>query len=216
MTFTYASESDPGPYPIPANVPVEGGANAGGDRHVIVIDKDAHKLYEMFEAYPDPTTGGWKAISGAVFDLGSNAMRPVGWTSADAAGLPMFPGLVRYDEAVTLGAIEHALRFTVVNSQHAYVLPAQHYASSDTDPNKPPMGLRFRLKASYDISSFPPEVKVILTALKKYGMFVADNGGDWFISGVPDPKWSDANLHEISRVLGSDLEVVDTGPIITK
>ena len=212
----YASESDPGPYPVPANAPIEGGPNATGDRHVIVVDKDHHMLYEMDNAFPDPTTGGWTADCGAVFDLQSNNLRPAGWTSADAAGLPIFAGLVRYDEAVTQGAINHALRFTVAHSQHGYVLPAEHYASSSTDPNLPPMGLRLRLKASVNISVFPPEVQVILTALKKYGMFVADNGSNWYISGAPDSNWNDSNLATLSQIKGSDFEVVDTGPIVTQ
>jgi hypothetical protein len=215
VTFQYASESDPGPYPIPANAPIEGGSQSTGDRHVIVIDTDNKKLYETFSSYPDGN-GGWKCGSGAIFDLASNNLRPAGWTSADAAGLPIFPGLVRYDEAVTAGKIEHALRFTIVKSQHAYIDPARHYASSDTNPNLPPMGLRVRLKASVDLSSYPPEVKAILQAMKTYGMFVADNGSNWFVSGAPDSRWNDSNLAQLSKIKGSDFEAVETGPLITK
>jgi hypothetical protein len=151
-----------------------------------------------------------------VFDLNSNTLRPAGWTSADAAGLPIFPGLVRYDEAVVQGAINHALRFTVARTRHGYVYPARHFASSNTSTNLPPMGMRVRLKASYNISGFPPEVQVILKALKKYGMFVADNGSNWYVSGAPDPRWSDDNLHALSRVTGSNFEVVKMGTVVTK
>ncbi len=217
ITFTaYGSESDPGPYPVPSDAPIEGGPNGTGDRHVIVLDPAGRKLYELFRAFPDPTLpGGWLADSGAVFDLDSNALRPAGWTSADAAGLPIYPGLVRYDEAVVAGEIRHALRFTVSQTQRGYVEPARHFASSSSDPTLPPMGLRLRLKASVDISGYPPVVQVILRALKTYGMFVADNGSDWYLSGAPDPRWSDDDLSELSGIVGSDFEVVDTGPIIT-
>jgi hypothetical protein len=214
ITFTaYGNESDPGPYPVPASAPIEGGPNGTGDRHVIVVDTDERKLYEMFRAFPDGN-GGWRCDSGAIFDLAANTYRPAGWTSADAAGLPVFPGLVRYDEAVTAGAINHALRFTVSASQRAYIHPARHWASSSTDQNRPPMGLRLRLKASFSTAGFPPEVVVILNCLKRYGMFVADNGSNWYISGAPDPRWSDSNLATLSRVKGSDFEAVETGPII--
>lgn len=210
----YGSESDPGPYPVPAGAPIEGGPNGTGDRHVLVVDTTNRRLYELFRAFPN-AQGGWDADSGAIFDLTSNALRPARWTSADAAGLPVFPGLVRYDEAVTAGAINHALRFTVQASQRAYIEPARHWASSSTDANRPPMGLRLRLKASVDISSFPPEVQVILTCLKRYGMLMADNGSNWFISGAPDPRWNDANLSTLSQLEGSDFEAVYTGPTIT-
>ena len=213
VTFGYADESDPGPYPIPDDAPIEGGPDSDGDRHIIVIDKDNCKLYEIWRAFK--TDEGWKGGGGAIFDLNSNELRPLGWTSADAAGLPIFPGLVRYDEVVEKGEINHALRFTVRRSQRGYILPATHFASRHDDPNLPPMGLRLRLKADYNISDFPPEAQVILRALKKYGMFVADNGGDWFISGVPDMRWNFENLTAIRRVKGSDFEVVDTGPITT-
>ncbi len=209
VTFDYADESDPGPYPIPADAPVEGGASSDGDRHVLVLDVDHQMLYELYDAWPQ-ADGSWHAGSGAVFDLGTNALRPAGWTSADAAGLPILPGLVRYDEAVTDGVIDHALRFTVARTQRAYIYPARHYASDSTDPDLPPMGLRVRLKADFDISGFSPDVQVILQALKTYGMMVADNGSDWYVSGAPDPRWSDDDLHELSQVKGSDFEVVDS------
>ena len=208
VTFDYADESDPGPYPIPPAAPIEGGASSTGDRHVLVIDVDAWKLYELFDAHPVNGGASWQAGSGAVFDLSSNALRPQGWTSADAAGLPIFAGLVRYDEAVTAGAITHALRFTCPTTRRAYVPPARHYASSDTDPNLPPMGMRVRLKAGVDISAFPADVQVILTAFKRYGMMLADNGGGFFVSGAPDPRWNDANIDTMKQLHGSDFEVV--------
>lgn len=187
---------------------------------MLLLDRQACMLYELFYAWP-PGTGentsdtAWSAGSGAVFDLTSNSLRPDGWTSADAAGLPIFPGLVRYDEVVA-GAIHHALRFTVSTSQRAYMHPATHYASSNTDPDLPPMGLRLRLKQSFDITPFSPAVQVILTALKTYGMFVADNGSDWYISGAPSESWDDDALHELHDVPGSAFEVVDTGePLVT-
>ena len=205
VTFDYADESDPGPYPIPPNAPVEGGS----DRHVLVVDRDRCKLYELWNAWPQ-AGGSWHAGSGAVFDLTSNALRPEMWTSADAAGLPILPGLVRYDE-VAVGAIHHALRFTAQNTQRAYVWPARHYASYSTDPVRPPMGQRFRLKASFTIpANFSPEAKVIVTALKTYGMFLADNGSNWYISGVPDSRWNDDRLvNELRQIKGSDFEAVD-------
>jgi hypothetical protein len=205
VTFYYADESDPGPYPIPPDAPVEWGS----DHHVLALDVDNRILYELYDATYNAAAGRWDAGSGAVWHLDSNATRPAGWTSADAAGLPMLPGLVRYDE-VKSGEITHALRFTVEESQRAYVFPATHYASELTDPALPPMGLRLRLKASYDVSGFPADVQVILRGLKKYGMIVADNGGPLYISGSPDPRWDDDVLHAISQVKGSDFEVVDT------
>ena len=214
VTFEYAHESDPGPYPIPDDAPIEGGAESDGDRHVLVIDTDSKMLYELFHAFK--TEEGWRSVSGAIFDLKSNKLRPLGWTSSDAAGLPVFPGLVRYDEVVEKGEITHALRFTVHRSQRGYILPATHFASRRDDPNLPPMGLRVRLKADYDISGFPKEAQVILKALKKYGMMVADNGGDWFVTGAPDPRWNDDALNTMKQVKGSDFEVVDTGPIHTE
>lgn len=216
VTFTYAEESDPGPYPIPADAPIEGGPNANGDRHVIVIDRDRWLLYELFSAYPQNNGASWRAGSGAIFNLNSNALRPAGWTSADAAGLPIFPGLVRYDEVVEQKVIRHALRFTCPVTRRAYVHPARHFASSRTEANLPPMGMRVRLKANYDLAAFPAEVQVILTALKKYGMFVADNGSAWYLSGAPDSRWSDDNLRTLRQVKGSDFEVVKMGALITQ
>jgi len=213
VSFDYSTESDPGPYPIPSGAPIEGGASSTGDRHVLVIDRDRWMLYELYSSYPQGQ--GWHAGSGAVFDLGSNALRPDGWTSADAAGLPIFPGLVRYDEVVEQGVIRHALRFTVQRSRRAYLSPARHFASSDTSSARPPMGMRVRLKASFDISSYPPSAQIVLTALKTYGMFVADNGGNWFLSGAPDARWNDAELNTLKRVQGSDFEVVRMGPVTT-
>jgi len=210
VSFYYADESDPGPYPIPPDAPIEGGTVSDGDRHVLVIDLDNRRLYELFEARPRDD-GGWDAGSGAIFDLTSNVLRPAGWTSADAAGLPIFPGLVRYDEVVGRGEITHALRFTVSRTQRACISPARHFASDSTASDLPPMGLRVRLRADYDISPFSPNVQVILRALKRYGMFVADNGADWYISGAPDPRWSDEELHELHSVQGRDFEVVYTG-----
>ena len=209
VTFDYAGESDPGPYPIPANAPIEG----GGDRHVLIVDRDAWKLYELFAAYPQ-ANGSWHAGSGAVFDLGSNALRPAGWTSADAAGLPILPGLVRYDEVVA-GDIAHALRFTVSVTRKAYIPPARHWASSNTSLLRPPMGMRVRLKASFDIAGYPARVQVILRALKKYGMIVADNGSDWYLSGVADARWNDGELNTLKQLRGSDFEVVRmTGVVV--
>jgi len=208
VTFDYADESDPGPYPIPRGAPIEGGPGSSGDRHVIVVDTDNWKLYELFDAHPVNGGASWQAGSGAVFDLNSNSLRPNGWTTADAAGLPIFPGLVRYEEAVTQGAITHAVRFTCPVTRRAYVHPARHYASSRTEANLPPMGMRVRLKAAVDISTFPPEVQVILAAMKKYGMLLADNGGGFYVSGAPDPRWNDANIDTMKRIKGSDFEVV--------
>lgn len=214
VSFTYDDESDPGPYPIPSNAPIEGGKNSRGDRHVLVIDTDNWILYELFAAYPQ--NNGWKAGSGAVFDLNSNALRPAGWTSADAAGLPIFPGLVRYDEVEEQGVINHALRFTARQTRHAYVAPARHFASDLTSPSLPPMGMRVRLKAGYNITGFPPRVQVILQALKTYGMILADNGSDWYISGAPDARWDDAEMHALDQVTGDAFEVVRMGPITTQ
>jgi len=204
VRFEYAEESDRGPYPIPANVAIEGGRESDGDRHAIIVDRSTCRLYELYALYP-----GWHAGSGAIWSLRSNRLRPAGWTSADAAGLPILPGLARYDE-VARGAIRHALRFTVRRTRRAYVYPARHYASDLTDPNLPPMGLRVRLKASFDVSGFPWQARVVLIALKRYGMIVADNGSSWYASGAPDPRWSNAQLHTLGRVVGSDFEVVDT------
>ena len=205
VTFYYPGESDPGPYPIPRNAPVE----AGSDHHILVLDTDNRKLYEVYDARFNARYGRWDCGSGAVWDLDAMPVRPDGWTSADAAGLPMLPGLVRYDE-VAKGEITHALRFTVPRTQAKYVYPALHQASDSADPALPPMGLRVRLKRTFDISGFPKPVQVIFRALKKYGMIVADNGGPWYISGAPDSRWNDDLLHAITRVKGSDFEVVDT------
>jgi hypothetical protein len=214
VTFDYANESDPGPYPIPPDAPIEGGAGSDGDRHILIIDIDNRKLYELYYAYP--AGQGWTAGSGAIFDLTSNALRPAGWTSADAAGLPIFPGLVRYDETIERGEITHALRFTVRRTRRAYIAPARHFASSLTDPNLPPMGLRVRLRADFDVSTFPPCVQVMLRAMKKHGMLVADNGSDWYVSGAPDPRWDDDALRSLGRVKGRDFEVVYTGEPVTQ
>jgi hypothetical protein len=210
LTFQYADESDKVGYPIPKTVHIEGGRASSGDRHALLLDKDACKLYETFALYPRGS--GWKAGSGAVWNLRSNALRPSGWTSADAAGLPIFPGLARYDEVVR-GSIDHALRFTASRTRRAFVYPARHYASSSDDPSLPPMGLRVRLKASVDISGFPKQARIVLQALKTYGMILADNGSNWYVSGAPNPKWSNDDLHSIGRIHGSDFEVVDTSSL---
>jgi hypothetical protein len=212
VTFNaYGNESDPGPYPIPLGAPIENGS----DQHVLAVDKSSSTLYELFTAQVDGTTG-WTAACGAKFDLTKGDLqRPDGWTSADAAGLPIFPGLTRTDEVIDAGVIDHALRFTMNNTQAGYVAPASHLASSDTNPSWPPMGLRLRLKASVDISSAGPQAKVILTALKKYGMILADNGSNWFISGAPDARWDDDDLHTIGNIKGSDFEVIKHGAIGT-
>lgn len=212
VSFDYWEESDPGPYPIPANPPIEGGPQGDGDRHVLVIDRDAAKLYELFYAFPQ-AGGAWHAGSGAVFNLKSNLLRPSGWTSADAAGLPIFPGLVRYDE-VAAGEIRHALRFTAPQTRKAFVWPARHHASSLTGSQYPPMGQRFRLKAGFDMSGFSPQAQVILRALKRYGMMLADNGSAWYISGAPDERWDNDVLHELHQVRGSDFEAVNTSSLM--
>lgn len=211
----YGDESDPGPYPVPASAPIEGGPTSTGDRHVLVIDRDNWQLYELGYAFPINNGASWNANCGAIFDLNSNALRPAGWTSADAAGLPIFPGLVRYDEVFEQGVIAHALRFTVHDSRRAYVNPARHWASSNTSPNLPPMGMRVRLKASFDISGFSPAMQVILRAMKKYGMMVADNGSNWYVSGAPDPRWNDNELNTLKTIKGSNFEVVQMGTIVT-
>ena len=212
VTFGYADESDKGPYPIPRDAPVEGGRGADGDRHVIVVDRSRCKLYELFAAYPVNGGRSWRAGSGAIWSLRSNRLRPKGWTSADAAGLPILPGLARYDE-VRRGAIRHALRFTVERTRRAYVYPARHFASSDDDPDLPPMGLRLRLKASFDVSGFPRQSRIVLKALKRYGMSVADNGSDWYLSGAPSRGWDNDDLHSLGGVRGSAFEVVDASSL---
>jgi hypothetical protein len=206
VTFTaYGSESDRGPYPIPPSAKVE----AGGDRHVLVASGDC-KIYELYGAVRSGS--GWQAASGAVFDLRSNALRPAGWTSADAAGLPILPGLVRRDE-VRSGVIRHALRFTVPTTQRGYISPARHEAGSTSSSAYPPMGARFRLKASYSLSRFHGESLVILQALRTYGMFVADNGSSWYLSGATDGGWDDNDLDQLKSVPGNAFEAVDTGPV---
>jgi hypothetical protein len=203
VEFYYPDESDPGPYPIPANPPIEGGS----DHHILIVEQGECVLYELFDAWLEEGEG-WMAGSGAIFDLASNALRPDGWTSADAAGLPILPGLVRYDE-VASGQINHALRFTAPETRRAYVWPGRHYASDLEGLEYPPLGQRFRLRADYDISGFSPPVRVILTALKQYGMFLADNGSAWYISGGPDERWDNDILHELGDVPGSAFEAVD-------
>jgi hypothetical protein len=209
VQFYYAQQSDPGPYPIPANAPIENGPNSQFDRHVLVLNNSACQLYELWNAYPQPG-GSWLAGSGATWSLNSDALRPLYWTSADAAGLPILPGLVRYDE-IASGSIDHALRVVANATQMAFLWPARHFASSSTNPNLPPMGLRLRLKASFNISPFPQDVQVILTALKNYGMFVADNQGvtSWVVTGAPDPHWNNFDLNSLGQVHGSDFEAVD-------
>ncbi|MGI8588477.1 MAG: S-layer homology domain-containing protein [Chloroflexia bacterium] len=203
----YGSESDPGPYPIPTDAPIEGGPNSSGDRHVLVVDQGNCTLYEMYRSFPN-SDGSWNADAGALWNLNSDALRPAGWTSADAAGLAVLPGLVRYDE-VASGVIRHALRFTAPQTQQAYLWPARHEAGSSTDPTLPPMGLRLRLKANVDLTGFPAEDKVILQALKDYGMFLADNGSPWFISGAPDERWDNDTIQQLVNINGSDFEAVD-------
>lgn len=202
-------ESDVGPYPIPANPPIE----QDSDAHLLMVHSGECKLYELYATHHE--SDGWHAGSGAIWDLASNAMRPAGWTSADAAGLPIYPGLVRREEAAS-GEIKHAFRFTVPVTQRAYVAPASHFASSDTDPSLPPMGLRMRLKKDFDVSGYPQVAQVILTALKKYGMILADNGSPWFISGAPDPGWVNEELDSLKQLQGSDFEAVKTGPLTTQ
>jgi hypothetical protein len=213
ITFkAYGDESDPGPYPIPIDAPIEGGPDSDGDRHVLVLQRDACILYEMYRAFPQ-SDGSWWADSGARFDLCSDALRPAGWTSADAAGLSILAGLVRYDE-VASGEIGHALRFTAPQTRRAYVWPARHFASYLTSLQYPPMGQRFRLKAGFDVSGFSPEIQVILRALKTYGMILADNGSAWYISGAPDERWDNDHLHELHRLHGSDFEAVDVSSLM--
>lgn len=207
-SFDYADESDAGPYPIPANVQIEGGS----DRHAILLDPRLCRLYELYAL--QKASSGWAAGSGAIWNLRSNTLRPAGWTSADAAGLPILPGLARYDELAAHGRITHALRFTVSRTRNTYVWPARHAASSLTSTSLPPMGLRLRLKASYDISGFPPQARIVLQTLKTYGMMVADNGSNWFISGAPDSRWDNNDLSTLGQVRGSAFEVVDTSSLV--
>jgi hypothetical protein len=213
VRFAFPAESDRVGYPIPRDVPIEGGPRSTGDRHAIIVDRDRCRLYEFFRLFPPrPGSRTWRAGSGAVWNLRSNRLRPRGWTSADAAGLPILPGLARYEE-VRRGRIDHALRFTVHATRAAFVYPARHYSSNRGDPDLPPMGLRVRLKASVDISRFPRQSRIVLTALKRYGMLVSDNGGDWFVTGAPSRGWDDKDLHQLLRIHGRDFEVVDTGSL---
>jgi hypothetical protein len=210
----YGSESDPGPMPVPANAPIEGYPHPGnGDRHVLVLDRDNCWLYELYSSYPQKS-GSWRAASGAVWDLLNDEQRPYTWTSADAAGLPVFAGLARYDE-VASGAIQHALRFTLQNSETAFTPPASHWAGNSTNQYAAPMGMRMRLKASYDISGFPPQAQVVLAALKKYGMIMADNGSSMYISGDPDNRWSNNDLGALKTVPASAFEVLLISPLYT-
>jgi hypothetical protein len=211
ITFEYDDESDPGPYPIPPGAPIEGGPQSSGDRHVLVVDRDDCRLWETFSTYPNGD-GTWRAGSGATWDLESNALRPVTWTSADAAGLPILPGLVRYDE-IAAGRIDHAIRITLNRTDRRYVWPARHQAGSGDAANAP-MGARLRLKASFNESGYPQSAKVILRALKRYGAIVADNGSSWFISGAPHPTFDNDALHTLRNVKGSAFEFVDASSLM--
>jgi hypothetical protein len=206
----YGAESEPGPYPVPPGAPVEG-AGEEGDRHVLVLQEGSCRLYELYAAARQGS--GWDAGSGAVFDLRSNKLRPEGWTSADAAGLPIFPLLARWPE-VRAGRIEHALRVTVPRTQAGYIHPATHLASSDTDPSLPPMGLRLRLKAGFSLAAYHGQALVILRTLKRYGLIVADNGSSWYVTGAPSPHWNDEDLDQLKTVPGSAFEAVQSGPIL--
>jgi hypothetical protein len=212
VSFTYASQSNKGPYPIPPHVAIEGGARSTGDRHVIVVDKDTCTDYELYAAYPSSKGRSWHAGSGAIFNLRSDALRPAGWTSADAAGLPILPGLAKYNE-VAAGAIDHALRFTAPCTAPSYVYPARHDASTCHGANLPPMGLRVRLKASVDIGGLPAQARVVAQALKTYGAILADNGSPWYISGAPNRGWNNTALHLLDELTGKDFEVVDTSSL---
>jgi hypothetical protein len=212
VKFGYAGESDKGPYPIPKNVPIEGGRQSGGDRHALIVDRDNCRLYELYSLYPPANGHGWRAGSGAIWSLRSNKVRHAGWTSADAAGLPILPGLARRED-LSHGGIDHALRFTVERTRRAYIYPARHFASSLTSKSLPAMGQRLRLKKGYDISHFPPQARAVLRALKTYGMIVADNGSDWYITGAPDKGWNNDDLHTLGQVKGRAFEVVDTSSL---
>ena len=206
----YGDESDPGPFPVPLDAPVEGGDGSSGDRHVLVVRSGTCELFELYRAFR--SGGGWAADSGARFDLASNDLRPLGWTSADAAGLPILPGLVRYDE-VAAGSIDHAIRITFSRTQDGYILPATHAASSRSDPTLPPMGLRLRLKAEFDVDSLTGQARIIAVAMQRYGVIVADNGSNWYFQGAPSSSWDDDDLNQLKAVGGDWFEVVDTGPI---
>lgn len=212
VSFEYDGESDPGPYPIPPDALIEGGPDSDGDRHILVVDTSTCRLHELFAARPNGD-GSWQAGSGAVYDLRSHDLRPDGWTSADAAGLPIMPGLVRYDE-VAAGRIDHAIRVTVPESQDAYVWPARHAASSSTDPALPPLGLRLRLRSDADLSGLAPQARVVAEAMQTYGVIVADNGSPWYLSGVPDDRWDNDALQTLRTLTGSDFEAVDASPLM--
>jgi len=213
VTFQYADESDKGPYPIPAGVPIEGYPQHAdqGDRHVLIVDRDACRLYEL--SGMSKANGRWAGWSGAIWSLRSNAVRPASWTSADAAGLPILAGLARWDGDAATGVIRHALRFTAEHTRRAYIYPARHYASDSTDPSLPPMGLRVRLKASVNIAGLPPQARIVAQAMKTYGLILADNGSNWYVGGAPSPKWSNDQLHALGRLTGADFEVVDTSKL---
>ena len=211
VSFYYPDESDPGPYPTPPDPPIEGGPDADGDRHILILQAETCRLYEVYDAWPRED-GGWDAGSGAIWDLRANDLRPDGWTSADAAGLPILPGLVRYDE-VAAGEINHALRFTAPETQQAAVWPARHFASDLTEARYPPMGQRFRLRADYDVSGFDPQIQVILRAMQRYGIILADNGSPWYVSGTPDERWDNDVLHQLDQLTGDDFEAVDVRPL---
>jgi hypothetical protein len=211
VTFDYDDESDPGPYPIPSDAPIEGGPAADGDRHVLVVDTATCRLHELYDAHP--AGAGWHAGSGAVWDLRSNALRPAGWTSADAAGLPILPGLVRYEE-VAAGRIDHAIRFTAPRTQRSYIWPARHQAGSSTDPALPPMGAWFRLRADFDVNRFTGAARVIAQAMKTYGIILADNGSSWYVSGSPDERWNNDELHQLDVLRGSDMQALDTSVLM--
>jgi hypothetical protein len=208
----YGDESDPGPFPIPLDAPVEGGPSSSGDRHVLVVREGTCELFELYVARR--AGDGWTADSGARWNLVTGDLRPIGWTSADAAGLPILPGLVRYDE-VASGSVRHAIRVTFAQTRRGFVLPATHFASSRTDPALPPMGLRLRLRSDYDISALTGQARVIAQAMRTYGLIVADNGSNWFFQGAPDPRWDDDDLNQLKQIPGTAFEVVDTGPVLT-
>jgi hypothetical protein len=212
VRFQYDSESDHGKYPLPRGVAIEGGPRSTGDRHVIVLDRSTCTDYELYAAQPRNGGSSWSAGSGAIFHLGSNHLRPAGWTSADAAGLPILPGLARYDEAAA-GAIDHALRFTASCTAPRYVYPARHEAATCSGPNRPPMGLRVRLNASVDISHLPLQARIVARAMQRYGLILADNGSPWYVSGAPSPHWSDDALHQLGQLSGRDFQVVDTSSL---
>jgi hypothetical protein len=213
ITYTaYGDESDPGPFPVPLDAPVEGGAGSNGDRHVLVLRSDTCELFELYRAFR--SGDGWRADSGARFDLRSNALRPLGWTSADAAGLPILPGLVRHED-VAAGEIRHAIRVTFSETRRGYVLPATHFASSSNDASLPAMGMRLRLSASFDTSQLTGQARVIAVAMQRYGLLVADNGSNWFFQGAPSAGWNDDDLNQLKAISGSNFEVVDTGPVHT-